>query len=279
MTPREFNFLCALLKERSGLNLSADTRELLEVRLQPLFREGAFPSSAALVHALQRPEAEALRARLAEAVTVQESYFFRDKTPFRYFADVMLPRLMRAREDSRRIKVWCAAAATGQEPYSLAMLLAARQRELANWTVEILATDFARDALRKARAGVYSQFEVQRGLPVALLVKHFSKTGKAWELNPEIRGRVKFRPHNLIEDVKLGVFDVIFCRNVLIYFDEETKRQVLARLASQLARDGYLVLGASETTRGASNAFMAAGEDQHGIFRLDPAATKTVAAA
>jgi len=278
MTPREFSFLCALLKERSGLNLSADTRELLEVRLQPLFREGAFPSAAALVLALQRPEAEALRARLAEAVTVQESYFFRDKAPFRYFADVMLPRLMRAREDTRRLKVWCAAAATGQEPYSLAMQLA-EQRELANWTVEILATDFAREALRKARAGIYSQFEVQRGLPVSLLIKHFSKTGKAWELNPEIRGKVKFRPHNLIEDIELGVFDVIFCRNVLIYFDGETKRQVLARLASQLARDGYLVLGASETTTGASDAFIAAGEDQHGIFRLDPAAAKTVAAA
>jgi chemotaxis protein methyltransferase CheR len=230
------------------------------------------------VLALQRPEAEALRARLAEAVTVQESYFFRDKAPFRYFADVMLPRLMRAREDTRRLKVWCAAAATGQEPYSLAMQLA-EQRELANWTVEILATDFAREALRKARAGIYSQFEVQRGLPVSLLIKHFSKTGKAWELNPEIRGKVKFRPHNLIEDIELGVFDVIFCRNVLIYFDGETKRQVLARLASQLARDGYLVLGASETTTGASDAFIAAGEDQHGIFRLDPAAAKTVAAA
>jgi chemotaxis protein methyltransferase CheR len=135
------------------------------------------------------------------------------------------------------------------------------------------------DRLCKARAGVYSQFEVQRGLPVSLLIKHFSKTGKAWELNPEIRGRVKFRPHNLIEDVKLGVFDVIFCRNVMIYFDEKTKRQVLARLASQLARDGYLVLGASETTTGASNAFIAAGEDRDGIFRVDPAPTKTVAAA
>lgn len=279
MTPSEFSFFCALLKERSGLNLSADTRELLEARLPPLFREGAFPSSAALVLALQRPEAEALRARLAEAVTVQESHFFRDKTPFRYFADVMLPKLMRARGDSRRIKVWCAAAATGQEPYSLAMLLAERQDELVNWTVEILATDFARDALRKARAGVYSQFEVQRGLPVSLLVKHFAKNGKAWELNPEIRGRVKFRPHNLIEDRKLGVFDVIFCRNVLVYFDEETKRRVLARLGSQLTPDGYLVLGASETTTGASSAFIAAGEDQQGIFRLDAAARKTVAAA
>ena len=166
----------------------------------------------------------------------------------------MLPRLMRAREDSRRIKVWCAAAATGQEPYSLAMLLAARQRELANWTVEILATDFARDATPQGARG---RLQPVRGAarPARRAPRQaFQQDREGMELNPEIRGRVKFRPHNLIEDVKLGVFDVIFCRNVLIYFDEETKRQVLARLASQLARDGYLVLGASETTTGASNA-------------------------
>jgi chemotaxis protein methyltransferase CheR len=185
--------------------------------------------------------------------------------------------LLRSREETRRLRIWCAAAATGQEPYSLAMLLAERRRELAGWTVEILATDFARDAIRKARDGIYSQFEVQRGLPVALLVKHFRKIGNAWEIGPEIRERVSFAKHNLIADGRLGVFDVIFCRNVLIYFDDETKGQVLAGLAAQLASDGYLVLGASETTTGASDAF-APAQGQHGVYTLKPAAAKAVAA-
>ncbi len=190
MTPRDFAYLAAILKERSGLNLSDSTRELLAGRLRPLLREGAFASVADLVQALQRPEAGKLLARLAETVTVQESYFFRDKAPFRCFADIMLPALLQSRQDTRRIKIWCAAAATGQEPYSLAMLLAERRRELAGYSVDIVASDFARDALRKAQSGVYSQFEVQRGLPISLLVKYFAKIGKAWELSPAIRESV-----------------------------------------------------------------------------------------
>jgi chemotaxis protein methyltransferase CheR len=277
MTPREFAYLAAILKQRSGLNLGPDTRELMEGRLQPLLREGAFPSVAALVRALKKPDAEALKGRLAEAITVQESYFFRDKLPFQRFADVMLPALMRSREVTRRIKVWCAAAATGQEPYSLAMLIAERRRELSGFSVDILATDFAETALRKARDGIYSQFEVQRGLPVSLLVKYFAKQGRGWELDPTIRAKVKFAAHNLIADAEFGVFDVIFCRNVLIYFDAETKRDVLARLARQLAGDGYLVLGASETTTGSSDAFQPMGEDHCGIFRLKRAAAVAAA--
>ena len=180
---------------------------------------------------MMRPDAHHLRSRVAQAVTVQESYFFRDKVPFHYFVDAMLPKLMAKREESRRIRIWCAAAATGQEPYSLAMELAERNGKLAGWTVEIVATDFVEDALGKARKGLYSQFEVQRGLPVSLLVKYFNKVGNAWEISPDIRGKVEFRTHNLLDDCEaLGTFDVIFCRNVLIYFDEATKRAVLAAL-------------------------------------------------
>lgn len=268
MTPRDFACLAELLKERSGLNLGPDSRDMLEARLRPLLREGAHPSVAAFVRALKRPEAESLRRRFAETITVQESYFFRDKRPFQAFADVMLPALMRQREATRRIKVWCAAAATGQEPYSLAMLIAERRRELAGFSVDILATDFATSAIHKARDGIYSQFEVQRGLPVSLLVKYFAKRGRGWELDRAIRAKVEFATHNLIADEDLGVFDVIFCRNVLIYFDAETKRRVLARLAGQLAGDGYLVLGASETTTGSSDGFASVGENHCGIFRL-----------
>ena len=277
MTPREFTFLSELLKQRSGLNLGPDSREMMAARLLPLLREGAFASVSALVRALKRPEAERLRQRFAEAITVQESYFFRDKVPFQCFAELMLPALMRSREASRRIKVWCAAAATGQEPYSLAMLMAERRRELAGFSIDILATDFSENAIRKARDGVYSQFEVQRGLSVSLLVKYFRKEGRGWELDPSLRAKVKFATHNLLAETELGLFDVIFCRNVLIYFDTETKRQVLARLAAQLAADGYLVLGASETTTGLSDAFAPVGENHGGIFKLKPAVTVAAA--
>ena len=273
MMAHEFGLMRRLLKEHSGLNLGEDKQDMLEGKLRPLLREFALPSLSHLVLMMMRPDAHHLRSRVAQAVTVHESYFFRDKVPFNYFVDAMLPKLMAKREASRRIRIWCAAAATGQEPYSLAMELAERNGRLAGWTIEILATDFVEDALGKARKGLYSQFEVQRGLPVSFLVKYFNKVGNAWELSPEIRGKVEFRNQNLLDDCEaLGTFDVIFCRNVLIYFDDTTKRAVLARLAARLAPDGYLVLGAAETTTGISHDFAAVPEGHHGIFRFTPEA-------
>lgn len=273
MMAHEFGLVRRILKEHSGLNLGEDKQDLLEGKLRPLLREFELPSLSHLVLVMMRPDAHQLRSRVAQAVTVQESYFFRDKVPFAYFVDTMLPKLMAKREDSRRIRVWCAAAATGQEPYSLAMELAERNGKLAGWTIEILATDFVEDALGKARKGLYSQFEVQRGLPVSLLVKYFNKVGNAWAISPDIRGKVEFRTHNLLDDGHaLGTFDVIFCRNVLIYFDDATKRAVLSRVAARLAPDGYLVLGAAETTTGISHDFVAVPERHHGIFRFTPEA-------
>ena len=279
MMAHEFDLVRRILKEHSGLNLGDDKQDMLEGKLRPLLREFALPTLSHLVLAMMKPDAHHLRSRVAQAVTVQESYFFRDKVPFSYFIDVMLPALMAAREKERRIRVWCAAAATGQEAYSLAMELAERDSKLVGWTVEIVATDFVEDALKKARKGVYSQFEVQRGLPVSLLVKYFDKVGNGWEINPDIRRRVSFRTHNLLDGCQaLGTFDVIFCRNVLIYVDDSTKRAILARLGWQLAPDGYLVLGAAETTTGLSDQFVAVPERHHGLFRFTPEAAAAAAA-
>lgn len=279
MMAHEFSLLRRILAAESGLNLGDDKQEMLEGKLRPLLKEFDLPSHSHLALALLKPGSEQLRARVAQAVTVQESYFFRDKVPFQYFADAMLPALMARREGTRRLRIWCAAAATGQEPYSLAIALAGKERELSGWNIEIVATDFVEDALAKARKGVYSQFEVQRGLPVTLLIKHFRQVGSAWEIEPALRARVDFRVHNLLDDCgALGLFDVIFCRNVLIYFGEATKRAVLARLAGQLASDGYLVLGAAETTTGHSAAFMNVPEGHHGIFRFTPEAAALAAA-
>jgi chemotaxis protein methyltransferase CheR len=273
MKAHEFNLLRRILKEHSGVNLGEDKKDLVDGKLRPLLTEFEFPSIAHLSLALTKPDANRLRSRVAQAVTVQESYFFRDKVPFNYFIEGMLPKLMARRRSSRRIRVWCAAAATGQEPYSLAMLLAEHERQLAGWTVEIVATDFVEDALCKASKGQYSQFEVQRGLPVSMLVKYFHKVTNGWLIKPELRAKVSFCAHNLLDGCQdFGMFDVIFCRNVLIYFDEALKRDVLARLSEQLASDGYLVLGAAETTNGLSGDFMPVPEGHHGVFCLTPAA-------
>jgi len=273
MMAHEFGLVRRILKECSGLNLGEDKQDMLEGKLRPLLREFNLPTLSHLVLAMMKPDAHELRSRVAQAATVQESYFFRDKAPFHYFADVMLPTLMAKREAERRIRIWCAAAAAGQEPYSLAMELAECNGKLLGWTVEIVATDFVEDALNRARRGLYSQFEVQRGLPVSFLVKYFKKVENGWEISQDIRRRVKFRTHNLLDDSQtLGMFDVIFCRNVMIYFDEATKRAVLARLAAQLAPDGYLVLGAAETATGISHEFIPVQESLHGVFQFTPQA-------
>ncbi len=273
MTPAEFDYLRIILRERSGLNLAEDRRELLEGRLRPLLKEFRFDSISDLANAAMRPDGEYLRVRLAQAATVQESYFFRDKLPFHYLEKTVLPELIAARGASRRIRIWCAAAATGQEPYSLAMLFAEKSLELDAWNIEIVATDYAKDALAKARVGLYSQFEVQRGLPVSLLVKYFTKTDRWWEISPQIRSMVRFQEYNLLADAaELGTFDLILCRNVLIYFDDEIKRKVLATLASALAPDGTLMLGSAETTTGLNKEFVAASPQHRGIFTFTPSA-------
>jgi chemotaxis protein methyltransferase CheR len=271
MMAHEFNLLRRILKERSGIDLGEDKMDLVEAKIRPVLKEFDFPSVAHLTLALMKPDNDRLRLRVAQAIAVLESYFFRDKAPFQYFTETMLPRLMERRAASRRIRIWCAASSTGQEPYSLAMLLCEEGLKLDGWTIEIVATDFSEDALRKARKGLYSQFEVQRGLPVWRLVKFFHKSGTGWQIKPEVQDRVEFREHNLLNDCQgLGRFDIIFCRNVLIYFGEQLKTAVLARLEGQLAMDGYLVLGAAETTTGMSPDFMPVPEGVHGIFCLTP---------
>ena len=217
MTPLDYDFLRQCLKSRSGLLLSSDKQYLVESRLLPVARKAGLANLAELVTALKLAHDAALMTAVVEAMTTNESFFFRDKMPFEHFRSTIMPALLAARRATRSIRIWCAAAATGQEPYSLAMALAGKAKELAGWTVEIVATDFVEDALGKARKGVYSQFEVQRGLPVTLLLKHFRQAGSAWELEPMLRESVDFRVHNLLDDCSgLGRFDVIFCRNVLI---------------------------------------------------------------
>jgi chemotaxis protein methyltransferase CheR len=256
MTPHDYDFLRTALKERSGLVLSADKQYLVESRLLPIARKAGFGNLGELVAALKRGESDALMTRVVEAMTTNETFFFRDKTPFDNFRFAVLPALLDARRISRVVRIWCAAASTGQEPYSLAMALKDLEGALSGWRIEIVATDLSSGVLEKAQAGIYSQFEVQRGLPIALLIKHFTKIGDMWQIAPDIRAMVKFKQLNLMTDfAALGTFDLIFCRNVLIYFDQETKTSLLNRLGRATAADGYLVLGAAETVVGLTDSF------------------------
>ena len=200
--------------------------------------------------------AEPLIAEVVEAMTTNETFFFRDKVPFDHFKGTIMPAMLQARAARRSLRIWCAASSTGQEPYSIAMCLKELGAALTGWRVEIVATDLAQSVLEKCRAGLFSQFEVQRGLPIQLLVKHFTQTGELWQLNADIRAMVQFRQLNLLHDFSnLGVFDVIFCRNVLIYFDQDTKTNVFGRLAKVIEPDGFLMLGAAETVVGLTEAF------------------------
>jgi len=266
VTPFDYDYLRTMLKERSGLMLSGEKQYLVESRLGPLVRKAGLGNVGELIGKLQGPNAERLIVEVVEAMTTNESFFFRDKTPFDHFRDMILPHLLSARETRKRIRIWCAAASAGQEPYSLAMTLKEMPGLPPDIRIEILATDISTEILEKAKAGIYSQFEVQRGLPIQLLVKYFTKVGEMWQISPELRAMVQFRPLNLMRDfANLGTFDLIFCRNVLIYFDQATKVDVLKRLADVTAADGYLCLGAAETVVGLTDVFKAIPE-RRGLY-------------
>jgi chemotaxis protein methyltransferase CheR len=266
VTPLDYDFLRKCLKDRSGLVLSSDKQYLVESRLLPVARRAGLGGLGELVSTLKRGNADALMTTVVEAMMTNESLFFRDKTPFEHFRTTVMPALTAARRSSRTLRIWCAAASTGQEPYSLAMALKEMERDLSGWRIELLATDISNEVLEKARQGLYSQFEVQRGLPIQLLIKHFVQVGEAWQIAPEIRAMVKYRQLNLLADFShLGMFDLVFCRNILIYFDQATKIDLLNRLAKIVASDGFLVLGAAETVVGLTDSFKIIG-DKHGLY-------------
>jgi chemotaxis protein methyltransferase CheR len=271
VTPEDFDYLRKLLRERSGLVLSAEKQYLAESRLLPIARRAGMTTLTELVERLRTPAAAALAIDVVEAMTTNETFFYRDKLPFEHFRDTVLPALIAARAREKRIRIWCTAASTGQEPYSLAMTLKTMAAKLAGFRIDIVATDLSADVLARARDGIYSQFEVQRGLPIQNLLTFFSQVGDRWQIAPEIRAMVQFRPLNLLKDFSaLGTFDLVFCRNVLIYFDQDTKIGVLNRLVRQMPGDGFLALGAAETVVGLTDAFKPMPE-KRGLYMPNPA--------
>ncbi len=269
-----FESIAAVLKARSGLSLGADKSYLVQARLEPILKKRALSSLAVLADRLRFDPA--LEREVVEAMTTNETLFFRDGRPFDHLREVMLPRLHAIRPRSMPLRIWSAAASTGQEAYSLAMLVSEMGPVLAGRAVEIVGTDIAREPLQRGEQGLYTQFEVQRGLPPRLLAKYFTKEEGGWRINRQLRDMVRFREWNLLSDLSgLGRFDVIFCRNVLIYFDQATKARTLEAASRLLSPEGAIYLGAAETILGLKVG-LSPVTGGHGIFGRSGAAETAI---
>jgi chemotaxis protein methyltransferase CheR len=254
-----FAAIADVLKARSGLIVGPEKLYLLETRLAPIMKRENMKSLADLSARLA--PGSALEREVVEAMTTNESLFFRDTKPFDALRKTIFPKLHAARPPGQKLRIWSAAASTGQEAYSIAMVAAEMGAAMAGRQVEIVGTDIAREPLERARAGLYTQFEIQRGLPMQMLVKYFGKEDGQWRVKPQLRNGVTFKEWNLLSDLRpLGNFDVVFCRNVLIYFDPPTKKRVLDAIAKLMPADGALFLGGAETVLGVTDSFRSAGE-------------------
>lgn len=266
MKPEEFKAICDFVQKNSGIVLSQSKEYLVDSRLKPIAESHGFADIGALARGLSLAP-EAVKTAVTDAMTTNETFFFRDKTPFTIFEEIILPELIKARRVAGRLRIWCAAASTGQEPYSLAMLVHKHKAALGGIKVEIIGTDLSATAIARAKEGRFTQFEVQRGLPVDLLVKHFTQEGTQWLISDEIKSMVKFSLLNLLESYRsIGTVDVVYCRNVLIYFDGDTKKRVLTSLRKVMKPDGYLVLGAADTVMGSNGEFERAN-NKRGLYQ------------
>lgn len=268
MKVEDFDMFSTLLKQRSGLVLTRDKAYLLESRLMPVARKWNIKGLDELAVTVRTRKDEALLREITDAMTTNESSFFRDQKPFDQFRQLVLPRMMEARAAKRQLRIWSAACSSGQEAYSLAIQLCEEQPKLAGWRIEIVGTDISTEMVERAKTGVYTQFEVQRGLPITLLVKYFKQQGDKWHINQPLRQMASFREWNLLGDLSaLGQFDIVFCRNVLIYFDQPTKTKVLETIARQMPQDGVLYLGGAETVLGLTEKFRPV-EGQRGLYSM-----------
>jgi chemotaxis protein methyltransferase CheR len=269
MTPGEFDYVCRLVRDRSGVVLEAGKEYLVDSRLTPVARQCALASVSELVGRLRAGPDEGLIAKVVEAMVTTETSFFRDLVPFETLRTVVLPELIKRRQIERQLSVWFAACSTGQEPYSFALLVREHFPEVLGWRLGLMATDLSAEVLGRARAGRYNQIEVNRGLPAALMVKYFRQHGAAWELCEDVRRMVEFRELNLLRPWPiLPRPDLVFLRNVMIYFDVEVKKSILGRVARLLRPDGYLLLGGAETTLNLDPSFRRVDNLKGGFYQL-----------
>jgi chemotaxis protein methyltransferase CheR len=269
ISARDFNYVRKLVRERSALVLERGKEYLVESRLDALAQQEGFPSIQHLIKSLSSDSSCDLERKVVEAMVTHETTFFRNIRSFDVLRTVVIPELLVRRASARSLNLWCAASSGGQEPYSVAMLLREHFPSLAAWTVRFIASDISRPVLERARAGLFSQMEINRGLPAALLVKYFQKCGADWQIHESIRRMVKFQEVNLVMPwPSLPTMDIIFMRNVLIYFDSETRTSILGHVHRLLRPDGYLFLGGSESTMGLDQGFEPVSHDRTACFRL-----------
>ena len=260
--------LAGLLEARTGQQLTMSRRWRIETALAALMRERGIPNLDELITILVIGSEPSLATQVVEALLNNETYFFRDRTPFDLLVRAALPKLAQRRQQTKRLTIWSAGCSTGQEAYSLAMLFAEDPVKWAGWTIDILGSDVSESAVRRARDGVYSQFEVQRGLGINQMIRWFEETDNGWRAVEPLRRTVRFQIHNLLEAAPHpGMFDIILCRNVLLYLNSERRSQVFDRIANAIVSDGWLMLGAGETVIGQTNRFEA-DPDARGLYRL-----------
>lgn len=272
ITSKQFEYIASLAKDKAAIVLNAGKEYMVESRLEPLSRSRGFESLGLMIDEMSRTRSyDQTHKLVVEALTTNETFFFRDLHPFEALESKLVPEAMARRANERRLDIWSAASSTGQEAYSIAMLLLEKFPQLASWQVRILGTDLCTQAVEKAKRGVYSQVEVNRGLPLPLLVKYFSNSEGNWEVKPEVRKMVEFRSMNLIEPWgRLPAFDLVLLRNVLIYFDIETRRSILGNVRRTMHRDGALFLGAAETTFNVDSNWGVENCGRTHVYRIKP---------
>ena len=264
---REFGFVRDLVRTESAIVLDAGKEYLVESRLLPLARAAGHPDVTSYVAEVALRRQPRTLTAVVEALTTNETSWFRDNDPFTALRTTVLPALAKTRT-RKSLRIWCAACSTGQEPYSVAMTVLDSPL-LADFDVTIVATDLSEEVLEKGRKGEYSQLEVNRGLPAPLLVRHFTREGLNWRISPQLRSKVEFRQLNLLRPyTMLGKFDIVFMRNVLIYFDQATKQDILRRVRQVTAPDGYLFLGAAEMTRGLDDSWEREPAGRSALYRI-----------
>jgi chemotaxis protein methyltransferase CheR len=243
------------INRSAGIVLTTEKAYFIEARLSPVLREENIATIEDLMARAERGDRR-LAQRIVDALTTNETFFFRDKTPFDHFRNIIIPELISRRPPGKTIRIWCAACSSGQEPFSLVMILDEMKAQLGSRSVEIHASDISEAILNKAKSGTYNQFEVQRGLPTKMLLQYFEKVGDNWKISQDVVRRVNFFKFNLLDEPRaLGQFDIVFCRNVLIYFDRPTRSKIFTRIADRLAPDGFMMLGGAESTFGVTDRF------------------------
>lgn len=251
----DFNFLSSLIKEKSGIVLKEDKIYLLEARLLPLIKKMGLNGFDGLISKIKQTQDQKIIKSITDAMTTNETYFFRDNKPFEHLKNFVLPQVL-ADSKNGKIRILSLGCSTGQEAYSICMMLEEEKKNMKGKKFEVVGLDFSDPALDKARSGVYTQFEVQRGLPISLLVKYFNKDGESWKAKDDLRAMTSFHQHNAMEDFsKFGIFDIVLCRNIMIYFDIDTKTKVLDNIAKILHDKSVLIVGSSETIYGLSDKY------------------------